>query len=440
MSTYTDTLGLEEITPGDQAGLWGNTTNNNLALIDQAVTGVTPISFTGVSGTVRTLDAANGALDEARAAVLNITGIATGSNTVVVPNKQKTYLVRNATGRDVIFRTATPTATYSVEAGNSILVFCDGNNNVFTGIQAPGSGTLTVSGGGTGATTFGGGGFVKSSGGTNALTVASSVDLASDVTGVLPVPRGGTGAGTFTAGSLIVGNGTSNFGTLTGGANGQIATWNGSTWVAQAPATGGGTVTSVSGTGTVNGLTLTGTVTTTGNLTLGGSLSGSAPSLSVGSATSATSATNATNLTGSGTISSTTTIIGSTTGAPAASGDVGQLITIASPTVNLVNAVVVNVGSGTIPAGDWDIYGTYTVQITSGGTLNFINCGASLNSSTLTLTTGGPYSATGPANFSIAFPPQPFIVSSATTIFLNMFSGFSGAANGQVTIYARRRR
>ena len=38
-----------------------------------------------------------------------------------------------------------------------------------------------------------------------------------------------------------------------------------------------GTVTSVSGTGTVNGLTLTGTVTTTGSLTLGGTLDLSAP-------------------------------------------------------------------------------------------------------------------------------------------------------------------
>lgn len=37
---------------------------------------------------------------------------------------------------------------------------------------------------------------------------------------------------------------------------------------------GGGTVTSVSGTGAVNGITLTGTVTSTGSLTLGGTLSG----------------------------------------------------------------------------------------------------------------------------------------------------------------------
>jgi hypothetical protein len=34
----------------------------------------------------------------------------------------------------------------------------------------------------------------------------------------------------------------------------------------------GGTVTSVGGTGTVNGITLTGTVTSSGNLTLGGTL------------------------------------------------------------------------------------------------------------------------------------------------------------------------
>jgi len=40
---------------------------------------------------------------------------------------------------------------------------------------------------------------------------------------------------------------------------------------------GTGTVTSVGGTGTVNGLTLTGTVTTTGNLTLGGTLDLSSP-------------------------------------------------------------------------------------------------------------------------------------------------------------------
>lgn len=58
------------------------------------------------------------------------------------------------------------------------------------------------------------------------------------------------------------------------GTSGQVLTSAGTgntpTWTT--PTTG--TVTSVGGTGTVNGITLTGTVTTTGNLTLGGTLSG----------------------------------------------------------------------------------------------------------------------------------------------------------------------
>jgi hypothetical protein len=53
------------------------------------------------------------------------------------------------------------------------------------------------------------------------------------------------------------------------GDNGQVLTTNGSgvtTWTTN----GTGTVSSVDGAGTVNGLTLTGTVTSTGSLTLGG--------------------------------------------------------------------------------------------------------------------------------------------------------------------------
>ena len=54
------------------------------------------------------------------------------------------------------------------------------------------------------------------------------------------------------------------------GANGQVLTTDGNgvtTWTTN----GAGTVTSVGGTGTVNGLTLSGSVTSSGDLTLGGS-------------------------------------------------------------------------------------------------------------------------------------------------------------------------
>lgn len=60
------------------------------------------------------------------------------------------------------------------------------------------------------------------------------------------------------------------------GTSGQVLTTDGSgvtTWTTN----GVGTVTSVVGAGTVNGLTVTGTVTSTGNITLGGTLDLSAP-------------------------------------------------------------------------------------------------------------------------------------------------------------------
>jgi hypothetical protein len=237
MSTYTPSLGLELITPGSQAGLWGNTTNNSLNLIDQAITGVTPISFASASGSTYTLTDFNGAEDESRAAVLNVTGSAIGANTIVIPNKQKTYLVRNNTGQDVTFRTPTPSATYAVGAGYSILIFCDGNNNVFTGIASPGVGTLSVNAGGTGATTFTAG-FVKSTGGTNALTSSATVNAATELSGVVSVANGGTGQTSLSPGALLFGNGTGAVGTFVGGSVGQVATWNGSAWVAQTPTAG----------------------------------------------------------------------------------------------------------------------------------------------------------------------------------------------------------
>ena len=309
MASYTPSLGLELITPGSQSGLWGNTTNNSLTLVDQAITGVTPISFAAASGTTYTLTNFNGAADEARSAVLNITGTATGSNTVVVPNKQKTYLVRNNTTQDVVFRTPSPSATYTVGAGYSILIFCDGNNNVFTGIASPSVGTLSVNGGGTGTTTFGSGGFVKSTGGTNALTSSLTVNAATEVSGVLPVSNGGTGQSSLAGGALLFGNGTGPVGTFIGTGVGQVATWNGSAWTAVAPTSSG--VTSIAGSG-INVSPATGAVTitlTSGNIT--GAL-GYTPVSSTGAGASGTwninisgnaaTATNATNATNSGSL------------------------------------------------------------------------------------------------------------------------------------------
>jgi hypothetical protein len=103
---------------------------------------------------------------------------------------------------------------------------------------------------------------------------AVALDQSAAVSGTLPVTSGGTGQTSFTNGELLIGNTTGNTltkATLTPGSGISITNGNGSITIAASGASG--TVTSVSGTGTVQGITLSGTVTSSGNLTLGGSLS-----------------------------------------------------------------------------------------------------------------------------------------------------------------------
>jgi hypothetical protein len=89
----------------------------------------------------------------------------------------------------------------------------------------------------------------------------------------LPIDSGGTnGVAVPTAGAVAYGTGTA-YAFTAAGTIGKVLTSAGTgipTWTTPAS----GSVTSVSGTGTVNGITLTGTVTTSGSLTLGGTLTG----------------------------------------------------------------------------------------------------------------------------------------------------------------------
>ena len=95
-STYTANLGVEKIGSGEQAGTWGNTTNNNFDIIDRAINGVGAISL---SGTTHTLTTTDGNLTDGGFRVLVFTGALGANNTVTIsPNDQdKVYLVQNST-------------------------------------------------------------------------------------------------------------------------------------------------------------------------------------------------------------------------------------------------------------------------------------------------------------------------------------------------------
>ena len=104
------------------------------------------------------------------------------------------------------------------------------------------------------------------------LTVPSTATISGTNTGDQTTITGNSGTTTAALG-LKTATSTVGISTATAPSSGQVLTATSSTaatW--QTPAASG--VTSVTGTGTVNGLTLSGTVTSTGNLTLGGTLSG----------------------------------------------------------------------------------------------------------------------------------------------------------------------
>ena len=189
-STYSPSLKLTLMGDGDQAGLWGQTTNTNLGtLLEQAITGVTSIVMSDANYTLISL---NGVTDEARNAVLVVTGVNNAVRDLIPPVVKKLYIIANNTTGGYGIRVIGATGTgITIPNGATQIVYCDGTNFVAAG-----------------------GAFVNGT--------------------VLGVTSGGTGLSTLTANSVMLGNGTSSPTFVAPGTAGNILTSNGTTWASVA--------------------------------------------------------------------------------------------------------------------------------------------------------------------------------------------------------------
>jgi hypothetical protein len=123
-STYTTNGGIELPANGEQSGTWGETVNDNMAIIDRLTNGVGAVSL---SGTTHTLTTTDGTLSDGQYNVLVLGGSPSGTNTITIsPNDgEHVYVVKNASGQTATF-TQGSGANVSVLNNTTKIIYADG--------------------------------------------------------------------------------------------------------------------------------------------------------------------------------------------------------------------------------------------------------------------------------------------------------------------------
>jgi hypothetical protein len=146
-SSYSADLKLELMATGEKSGLWGDITNTNLTILQQAIAGYEEVSIAGGVQTTP-LVFSNGLVSDGKNAVIKFIGTITGNQTVTIPDSiEKTYIISNGTtgAFTVEFKTVSGTGvTFGTTDKSTKILFADGTNIVDTGtVSLTGVQTLT---------------------------------------------------------------------------------------------------------------------------------------------------------------------------------------------------------------------------------------------------------------------------------------------------------
>jgi hypothetical protein len=137
VSSYSTDLKLELMVTGENAGTWGDITNTNLVILQQAIAGYQTVTLNATTGA--TLTFTNGALSNGKNAVIELIGTITGNVSVIIPDGvEKTYLVKNNTAGafTVQIKTTSGTGpTFAATDKGIKLVYSNGTDVVDSALQ-----------------------------------------------------------------------------------------------------------------------------------------------------------------------------------------------------------------------------------------------------------------------------------------------------------------
>ena len=177
-STYTDNLGIEKIATGEKAGTWGDTTNTNFDIIDEAINGIVAITLYSshtTSGGALSLPITDGASSNGRNFFIELTDGGdiggTGFVQLTPSNAEKIAIIKN-----------------SLSGSQNALVF-QGTYDAARDLQIDNGTTVIVKFPGTGSTTtvtevlLKGASVTGNAATATALQTARAIAVAGDVVG-----------------------------------------------------------------------------------------------------------------------------------------------------------------------------------------------------------------------------------------------------------------
>jgi len=169
---------------GEKAGLWGDITNTNLNILQQAICGFEQVSVNGTSAI--TLAFTNGALSNGKNAIIEITGTPSADATVNIPDGvEKSYIFRNSTSGSSTLTIKTTSGTGVAFSGTDKgykYLYSNGTNVTAITLASPPGGSNTEIQFNSGGTAFGGSANLTWDG-TNVVIGATGALRLGDTTG-----------------------------------------------------------------------------------------------------------------------------------------------------------------------------------------------------------------------------------------------------------------